>query len=674
MSKIIIKIKSKIKEEPAKEIEEDEEEDNQSNEEEENLIDERSEEEEKNNKENLQKLNEDLKEDIINERNNYEKQKENEKNEEKKQKCDNDIVILELKKNILMTFYDNYKNIDKTIKIFNNQELPNKLQEWTDEIFNKEKAINKGVLYEEKNWFKKKLFKWEKKVEWCRASEVNYKNLYIIKDKPDIKNIRQSKNINDCYFLSALGALCEKCKNTDIIKNLFYITERTIEKAYGVYFYINGIRQLVLIDDYFPYYIVDKSKYLLYYSSSYEESELWVSLLEKAWAKIKGSYKNADYSKAKEAFEALTGTYTIQRKIKKIKEEENDIWNYLKKNKDYLICAGIYDDNSLNSLLKFMLKKCHEYTVMDIIEDNNIRKIKLKDPYGKFDKETFKKINKSKIVSYDGNGIFTIGFNYFIDNFNLIEINHFKPGLKTIQINISKEEAKQCYMIQIENEYEKNEIYINLFQKKYVYSYIMLIKKESNDEYVIIDSVTSLNEKNVYDKHFELKKVDMEKGTYYICCDVNDRYLLKDKNKIEGYLLNIYSLKDKLFNEKKFKILEKEIKIEIHRKAIYNYTINYLMDPGNKEKIYKNCIRKDKSFPFEIYYYKNINKKNVNVKFEIIKKYQLNFCFYNDDKADEKDGVVLKELEKDKEEIVCLLQYKYEDKKKQGEKLDIEIL
>ena len=217
------------------------------------------------------------------------------------------------------------------------------------------------------------LGKKHKKVQWIRPETAGNKNYYIIKNEPDIKNIRQSSKIKDCYFLSALGALCVKTQNTDFIKNLFHITERTKEKAYGIYFYINGVRQLILIDDFLAYSYKRKNL-SLYYSSSFDKSELWVSLIEKAWAKLKGSYKNITKSNASNAFETLTGEFTKQYIINEYKKEK--IWEKLRKYKkenDYLICAGTKIEFSLvKYLFRKGLEQGHEYTLIEIIENENI--------------------------------------------------------------------------------------------------------------------------------------------------------------------------------------------------------------------------------------------------------------------------------------------------------------
>ena len=559
--------------------------------------------------------------------------------EENNQENIDDFEILkyeEEKVNILIKSF--YNNFNGKINIFKEQKPPKKLKIWKDEMFNEEKALGK------KN--KKKI--------WLRPEEAGIKNYYIIKDKPDIKNIRQSPKIDDCYFLSALGALCEKDKKNDIVKNLFLITERTKEKAYGIYFYINGVRQLILIDDFFAYF-KDKKNLSLYYSSSFDKSELWVSLIEKAWAKLKGSYLNVSKSRALYAFEALTGAYTRQYIIRKNKSEK--IWKLLRNTKDYLICAGTKSDFSLVEMFlnKKGLEETHEYTLIEIIENEKERKVKLRDPYGiKFDR-----------------GIFTLDYEDFLDYFRLLEINFFKPDLVSIPINISIEETMRFQIIQIDNDYDNNEIYINLYQKNAIFSYIMLIKKiegKEGDEpnYIWVDSVTSLNDDNGYDKHIGMNKLKMEKGRYYICCDINYRFCDNNEN-IHDYLLNIYSKKNQILKvENVTEKIELNEKLKIFNKTIYNY-INEKDDDDltqyNKKKkgfIHDIYLFNDEDlFPFDIFSFKNNGDKKVKIEFKIKQNLKKKYYFYNDDKAKESDETLIKEIEPNKTIIFCVMKYKF---------------
>lgn len=69
-------------------------------------------------------------------------------------------------------------------------------------------------------------------------------------------------------------------------------------------FYINGEPKTIVVDDYFPY-CNHKDEWAFSRSSS--EKEIWVLLLEKAWAKIYGSYQRIEAGTTGEALPALTG-------------------------------------------------------------------------------------------------------------------------------------------------------------------------------------------------------------------------------------------------------------------------------------------------------------------------------------------------------------------------------
>jgi len=55
---------------------------------------------------------------------------------------------------------------------------------------------------------------------------------------------------------------------------------------YALKLFVNSIETVVIVDDYFP--CSNSTNEPLFTSS--EDDEMWVMLLEKAWAKINGSY------------------------------------------------------------------------------------------------------------------------------------------------------------------------------------------------------------------------------------------------------------------------------------------------------------------------------------------------------------------------------------------------
>ena len=59
-----------------------------------------------------------------------------------------------------------------------------------------------------------------------------------------------------------------------------------------------------MVDDYFPF---NEKKNDWAFSRSSSEKEIWVLLLEKAWAKVNGSYQRIEGGTTGEALPALTG-------------------------------------------------------------------------------------------------------------------------------------------------------------------------------------------------------------------------------------------------------------------------------------------------------------------------------------------------------------------------------
>ena len=70
------------------------------------------------------------------------------------------------------------------------------------------------------------------------------------------------------------------------VKVLIITKDINIAGIYLLKFFINGYEQLVIVDDYIP--VVKGSNKLAFASAA--KNEIWVSLLEKGWAKLHGSY------------------------------------------------------------------------------------------------------------------------------------------------------------------------------------------------------------------------------------------------------------------------------------------------------------------------------------------------------------------------------------------------
>ena len=125
-----------------------------------------------------------------------------------------------------------------------------------------------------------------KDISWKRDSELsnnNNLNTYIFPlDNLFINKIVYNKlsNPNLFYALNILG------ENPENIKKLFLSNKKDSTCLYGVNLCQNGYFQQVVIDDFFPYNQKLNTKIFL----TEEKGLLWPQILEKAYAKLYGSY------------------------------------------------------------------------------------------------------------------------------------------------------------------------------------------------------------------------------------------------------------------------------------------------------------------------------------------------------------------------------------------------
>jgi len=66
-----------------------------------------------------------------------------------------------------------------------------------------------------------------------------------------------------------------------------------------------------VVDDYFPFTKTKSGKEIFAFSKpKHGENEIWVQLIEKAWAKLCGSYEASEMGRAAEFFENFDATPT----------------------------------------------------------------------------------------------------------------------------------------------------------------------------------------------------------------------------------------------------------------------------------------------------------------------------------------------------------------------------
>lgn len=88
----------------------------------------------------------------------------------------------------------------------------------------------------------------------------------------------------DCYFLSAVAAIVQDYP--ELVYRLF-ILEKNPSHIFGVKLFIDGAWNTIPLDGCFP-----MNHYNAFCGAQPHHGEIWVMLLEKAWAKVYKSYEN----------------------------------------------------------------------------------------------------------------------------------------------------------------------------------------------------------------------------------------------------------------------------------------------------------------------------------------------------------------------------------------------
>lgn len=127
----------------------------------------------------------------------------------------------------------------------------------------------------------------------------------VFNGDPLPSDVKQGR-LGNCWFLSALAVLAEPPHGLSRLQNILVESEYNSAGAYAVRLCIDGLWTTTIVDDTFPAFIKPGYVPQLMFSKS-ERQQLWVPLIEKAFAKLMGSYANIESGRLVEALGVLTG-------------------------------------------------------------------------------------------------------------------------------------------------------------------------------------------------------------------------------------------------------------------------------------------------------------------------------------------------------------------------------
>ena len=213
---------------------------------------------------------------------------------------------------------------------------------------------------------------------WRRAREISRRAQLLPSGGclPDPQDIRQGE-LGDCWFLSAITVAATR---PHLVRRCFVTQDLLPTGIVCVRFFKNGQWRPVVIDDRFPCSRLGGPKF----GRSRQRDDMWVACLEKAYAKLHGSYAAMDGGFVDEALVDLTGGVGGER-IRLQHESVRDLnglWTRLLRYARAGFLLGAGSPAGSDSDVVQGIVQGHAYSVLDIQEADGHRLLKLANPWG----------------------------------------------------------------------------------------------------------------------------------------------------------------------------------------------------------------------------------------------------------------------------------------------------
>ncbi|XP_055629029.1 calpain-B-like [Toxorhynchites rutilus septentrionalis] len=310
----------------------------------------------------------------------------------------------------------------------------------------KERYLSEGTYFEDPDFppshqsLTKRQSKPDVTIRWLRPREICRKPRFLV-DGASRFDVRQG-NLHDCWLLAAIANLTS---NQRLFQKTVPLDNSFADEEYvGIFhfrFWQFGQWVDVVIDDRLP----TRDKELIFMRSS-EKNEFWSALLEKAYAKLHGSYEALNSGTSREAMQDFTGGitewYRLGGQIPAPPENLFDIIHSGLLRGSMFACSISADPEHPEAFTPQGLVKGHSYslTKAHILDDSETKLIRLRNPWGDdiewngawsdrsdvwddIPKEERKRIG----LTLDHDGEFWMDFNDFLRYFSRVEICNLSP-------------------------------------------------------------------------------------------------------------------------------------------------------------------------------------------------------------------------------------------------------
>lgn len=293
------------------------------------------------------------------------------------------------------------------------------------------------------------LAKWDRIGSFCRRKKVE-PSLFLGGIEPG--DIKQGA-IGDCYFLAALAVLANQPK---LVSKLFQPYHYNLHGAYLMKLFMKGKWVNIIVDDFLPL----KKDDTPLFARSISVNETWVALIEKAYAKYHGSYRNIVAGSIREAMEQLTGghgmivnifadeRYTSKDPVEDKKKKDLLFDDLLKWNSTLSLLAtsaenGLAFVGDFNPNDKGIVPN-HAYSILNVKKVQGNRLLKLRNTWGRFewsgdwcdeDEENWTPSMKKRLnFQNSDDGQFWMCFEDYLEQFKYLYVCRVPPDCDTIKL------------------------------------------------------------------------------------------------------------------------------------------------------------------------------------------------------------------------------------------------
>ncbi|ONL97113.1 Calpain-type cysteine protease DEK1 [Zea mays] len=218
--------------------------------------------------------------------------------------------------------------------------------------------------------------------EWMRPSDIA-KDISIscqpclFSGSVNSSDVCQGR-LGDCWFLSAVAVLTEMSRISEVI----ITPEYNDEGIYTVRFCIQGEWVAVVVDDWIPCESPGKPAF----ATSRKQNELWVSILEKAYAKLHGSYEALEGGLVQDALVDLTGGAGEEIDMRSPQAQldlaSGRLWSQLLhfKQEGFLLGAGSPSGSDAH-ISSSGIVQGHAYSILQVREVDGHKLIQIRNPW-----------------------------------------------------------------------------------------------------------------------------------------------------------------------------------------------------------------------------------------------------------------------------------------------------